>query len=560
MRISEVWTLKGSHQRQRKNGTDTLGAIFGSTGGNPRGAILAVPVDYVTDNFVITTAWQSDTRSLQFSYRGSLFQNENADLRWRNPFDNGQWLNGSGYSDGAFGQMALSPDNQFHNVSLSGLYGFSDGSRLSGTVAMGCMQQDEVFLPYSSVFSAASPLPALSLQGDVRTLNASLNYATRLASRLSLRARYTADVRDNDTRRHLYQRIPGDSAAQAALVSSNTRLNRPYSHGKQQIALDSVLRLSVARQLQLSYQYDLKHREFVAVDSVNEQSLGLKFRFPLPGAGSTSVELQEAARRGSAYKSNEGFLNGHNPDFIATLSGNELFENDPLLRRFHLADRNRSRTSVMLNTIFPAGLSLNINGNLTRDEFPGSLIGLQSSDAWHLDVNLGYSPANRLNLNVYRGWQAYRNDQAGYERSNRTPFYPASERLQNNNWYMSSLDKVHSSGASINWTSMNDRWEIRSDVSISDAGTQSRPASPGLDFAALPDFKTRFATFNTAIKYTFTGGNGVSVRYRYDDYHSSDFALDNVAVDSLNNILLLGNASPVYSGSMLELRFTTMLP
>ena len=37
-------------------------------------------------------------------------------------------------------------------------------------------------------------------------------------------------------------------------------------------------------------------------------------------------------------------------------------------------------------------------------------------------------------------------------------------------------------------------------------------------------------------------------------------ALDNVAVDTLNNVLLLGNASPVFAGSIVELRFTALLP
>jgi MtrB/PioB family decaheme-associated outer membrane protein len=559
-RLNPAWTLDSEFQQQRKTGNDTLGAIFGSSGGNPRGAVLAAPIDYVTNNYGLSMSWQQQNRSLVLAYRGSVFNNAGNSLRWQNPFDNSQWPSGAGYSDGAYGQMALAPDNSSDTFSLSGVFAFAGGSRFSGSLSVGRMQQDELFLPYSSVFQAATPLPATSLQGLVRTVNGSLNFSTRLSPRLSLRSRYTLDIRDNDTRRQIFQRIPGDAAAQGELISINARLNRPYSHVKQLFSADTSLRLGGGKQLQIEYELGQKNRDMVDVDEVREQTVGLNLGFPFLSAGKGKVAVTQSRRSGSDYQPNAGFLNGHNPDFISTLNGNDLYENDPLLRRFHLADRNRRQVAVNFNTVLNSTLSFNADSKFTRDDFPDSQIGLQASDTWYLNVMLSWAPGGNLDFHAYQNWQAWNNRQAGYERNNRTPFFPAADRLGTNNWWMQTRDRVESSGIGLNWQSADRRLSVKADASLSDANTKTRPYSTGISYAPLPDFSTRFASLTLNGEYALNSGRKLGLRYRYDDYQSNDFALDNVAVDTLGNVLLLGNASPFYSGAIVELHFSIVLP
>jgi len=139
-------------------------------------------------------------------------------------------------------------------------------------------------------------------------------------------------------------------------------------------------------------------------------------------------------------------LAGHSPDFVSTLAGAALFENDPLLRRFHVADRDRSQ------------------------------------------------------------WQGSRTQPLGTA------------------------------------------WSL------------TLQASSGQDWLPFPAVGTRSTNLLLSGEYTLPKKNKVGLRYRYVNYQSSDFALDNVAVDTLNNVLLLGNASPVFAGSIVELRFTALLP
>jgi hypothetical protein len=79
-RLDDTRDLKAEYQRQYKKGNDTMGAAFGSNGGNARSAVLAAPVDYVTDNFNLSLAGNSAMRAWSLYYRGSYFSNANTQL------------------------------------------------------------------------------------------------------------------------------------------------------------------------------------------------------------------------------------------------------------------------------------------------------------------------------------------------------------------------------------------------------------------------------------------------------------------------------------------------
>ena len=84
---------------------------------------------------------------------------------------NPQWRAGSGYANAAYGTMAQAPDNQFQALSLSRVMALGEQTTLSATPIRGRLQQDELLLPFSSVFVAAAPLPSDRLQGSIKTCN-----------------------------------------------------------------------------------------------------------------------------------------------------------------------------------------------------------------------------------------------------------------------------------------------------------------------------------------------------------------------------------------------------
>ena len=561
--LNPLLVFSGEYRHENKKGNDTLGAIFGSSGGNPRGAILAAPVDYQTDSFMLGLAWEGSRGSSQVFYKASLFSNKNESLSWDNPFNNTAWLAGANHSDGAIGQMALAPDNRFFQTGISSVYALGDSARISGSLSVGEMSQDETLLPYSNVFSAALPLPVTSLDGTVGTLNGFLNLSWQAHRKLNLRLRYSHDERNNDTRINLFQRIPGDAAAQGDYLSSNARLNRPYSFRNQTYQAAGDIRLSAGMKLAVEYELEDRHRNRVDVDRIREHQGTVRLDMSRLFAGRGWVRLTRADRNGSAYTGNQGFLSGHNPDFINTLTGNELFENDPLLRRYNLADRDRNQLAFSITQLPTEKVSLDIIGKLSNDRFPDSKIGVQESRIRHLTFNLGLEGGENWHAWTYLTAERYANSQRGFSRrggGSPTPFFPESVRQEGNNWRVDTRDRVITTGAGAELTWPARRLSLEMDINRSRAATETAPFSTGLAWDELADVNSTMTTVSLQGTYQMESGNRIGLRYRYENYDSDDFALDRVVVDTLDNIILLGNASPNYAGHIVELTYQIALP
>ena len=104
----------------------------------------------------------------KLAYYGSKFGNNNDALTWQDPFT-------PAIAGAAAGQLALPPDNQFHQVLASAGYQFSDKTRGSADIAWGRMTQNQGFLASTLNAGLAVPgLPGGSLDGRAATLDANL--------------------------------------------------------------------------------------------------------------------------------------------------------------------------------------------------------------------------------------------------------------------------------------------------------------------------------------------------------------------------------------------------
>lgn len=545
-RLNPNWQVFGEFRHEIKQGTDDLGAIFGITGGNPRGSIVIRPVDYQTDELTFGISYQRQRSQLNLSYNTLRFSNDNKALRFDNPFNNPQWSSGANFSDGAVGQIALEPDNQSYQFNLSGAHSFGNSTRLSGSIITSRLEQDDSFLPYSSVFEASTPLPRSILGGRIDSLATNLKLSTRLTQRGTLNLRYNYRERDNRTPQALYLRIPGDATEQGGPLSSQARVNRLYDLERETLAADVHYRFTGRTRLALGYEFEETDRSMLDAATTEEDTGYIKLDFR-PGASSSAwIKLSRAERDASAYDSTVPFIAGHNPDYIATLVGNDLFENDPLLRRFHLTDRNRDELSGSLN-LFPTELlGITLMASIAADDYPDARIGLRESDKRSYALDLSLTPAEDWNASVYYNFENYSNRQTGYSRrggGNPTPFFPESVRLPGNNWLVTSEDIVHSLGSSLEVTLIPNRLDISLNAVYTDAETETTPFSTGLEFLPLPDVDTTITTLDATATYRLSENRRLALGYFLQRYRSSDFALDDVGVATLSNILLLGNQS-----------------
>ena len=160
------------------------------------------------------------------------------------------------------GQLAQPPDNDAHQISLSGLYRLSSRTLVSFAAGVGSMEQDQTLLPYTiNANLAATPLPRASLDGDVDTSHWSLTVTSRPIPKGRVKLTYRFNDRDNGSSVDNWNRIIAD-----AFVSGASEANVPYSFQR--------------TRLSLSADYDL-FKTFAAVGRLRAQGAGAGF----PGSG-----------------------------------------------------------------------------------------------------------------------------------------------------------------------------------------------------------------------------------------------------------------------------------
>ncbi|MBL4819521.1 MAG: MtrB/PioB family decaheme-associated outer membrane protein, partial [Gammaproteobacteria bacterium] len=557
--LSEAWQLMSEFRHETKQGNETLGAIFGTDGGNPRGSIVARPVDYQTDEVTLGLSYANTRTQYNFAYSAMLFSNKDKALRFENPFNESSWSPGANFSDGAVGQMGLEPDNTSSQFSFSAGHTLGGGTRISGSAISTRLEQNDSYLPYSSVFPVSISLPKPDLDGRVDSLVVNLNLSTRLNRKTTARLRYNYRERDNKTKRDIYLRIPNDSRTQSGLISSNARINRVYDLERNRYSIDLNYRLTTGVRLSAGYKYQETDRTMVDVATTKEDSGFFRFSFKPSAISSGWVKVTRSERDASTYDSTVPFIMGHNPDYVATLVGNQIFENDPLLRRYHLADRKRDEISASLN-IYPSdNMGISLLGKGSSTDYPSSVVGLEGSDDSHYAVDISYTPASAWTASIYYNHDRFSNRINGYTRLGfpfLTPFYPASVRSSGLNWTVKSEDRVNTFGGGIDWKPPGGRFDLSLDANYTDAVTKTSPVGGGgflpipgvITDLPFPDVTTETTSLSIKGRYQLRRGTELAIRYWYEDYGSRDWALDGVGVDTLSNVLLPGNQSPDYSG------------
>jgi len=155
--------LYADYSRQQRDGVNVMaGARF------TQSAFLPRPIDDYTDQVNVGMRFTVGPVNLGLAYFGSFYRNKNNSLTWDNPY--------TADPGGEQGRLALEPDNDFQQASLSGVY---RTTRLNTVVAFsaafGHGKQNAQFLPYTiNPTLPVLALPGPSLDGQVDTGNYAL--------------------------------------------------------------------------------------------------------------------------------------------------------------------------------------------------------------------------------------------------------------------------------------------------------------------------------------------------------------------------------------------------
>jgi MtrB/PioB family decaheme-associated outer membrane protein len=443
----------------RKDGSKITYGPIGNRPPNILDIQFTEPIDYTTREVKFEAEYNRANYQTLFSYFFSNFANDNDTLQWQNiwgtPANDLSYIVGTGTGGthrlATFGQRALAPDNNYHNVSLSAGIDLPMASRLGATAAYGKMKQDKVLLPYSSSdfggtlgFNDTATLPRLNADAEIDTKLFNLDYTIKPIDRLNLRAFYRYYDLDNKTTESNWHYVTSDAMpaghATGGTTYKNKRTNLAYAYNTQNYGLDATYRLAFLRTtLGLGYEREEIDRDYREADT--EENI-LKASISMRPADWLAIRARYlyGDREADNYNNNVTALSyWYVPADVGTDNDNPkfTFANHPDTRKFDVSDRERNQFDISATVMPLQGLDLTASYVYRKDDFdmgdvssqpllgsgladaervtPGDQLGLLEMKVERYALDGAYAPTERLTLTAFFSRDELEQRQRGLE-------------------------------------------------------------------------------------------------------------------------------------------------
>ncbi|MDH3588600.1 MAG: MtrB/PioB family decaheme-associated outer membrane protein [Gammaproteobacteria bacterium] len=478
--------------------------------------LLPEPIDYATDEVDASIIYTGERGQARLNYNASTFNSKAHALVWDNPFN-------PLAPSATRGRAALPPDNQAHQLSLSGAVLLAPATRVSGMLAIGELEQDDPFVPYTiNSMLAGTALPASALNGKVETRTFNLSVSSRLNKKLRVRANFDYDDRDNRTPRNDYAIVESDSFA------TGTRTNVPYSFQRTRARLRGDYRVDQKLTLSSGYRYREIERDFQEVRTTDEHSgwFGATLRQD-KNLSSVSVKFGRDEREGSGY----------------LMPGDPVTGQNPLLRKYNMADRDRDFVQASVTASPSDRVDLGLSVESSEDDYGSTRLGLLGSDSERVNLDASVRLSDNASLALFYGRELIESVQTG------------SATLPGVDWTAAIEDEIDTFSLGLRLPQINDKVDLGLEYLFSDSTGRIALSRTGASIDSFPDLSSRlhsarlYADFRPNDRYTVRAG------YYYERLSTRDWMLDGLAPDSLPSVLALGAETPNYTGGVFILSF-----
>ena len=503
------WSYRVSLRHDVRDGTKPISGSFFINASQ-----LAAPVDQVTDQLEVSASYATRRVQATLGYQLSVFRNDHEALTWANPFT--PVVSGS-----TSGQLALAPDNQFHQFVGSAGYDITPKIRVSGDFAVGRMTQDAAYLAPTLNAALAPTVPALpvqSLGGRADTFNGSVKVTAAPLEGLRLNASYARDRRDNRTPVQSYPSVATDMFLEPA-----SRSNTPFSITQDRFKIGGDYRGPGSLRLSAGAEQDDRERSYQEVVNTRETTIwgrvGVQPREDLL----LSLKLAHAGRNNSTYGTSVWFG----------------YPENPLLRKFYLADRQRDSATGRAEFTLNEKVSLTFSTDYANDDYNHSVVGLTSARSLNIGADMSVAFSEQTQLHVFAQGERIRSRQAG------------SEAFAGPDWTGQTKDSFDVLGVGLKHAMMDNKLDLGADLSISrsrsDIAVDSGAAAPPFPTATTKlDSLKLYATYKLKDNLWLTGS------YWYERYDAQDWRLDGILPATLPNLLAFGVEPPHYTVNVLR--------
>jgi MtrB/PioB family decaheme-associated outer membrane protein len=255
--IDRNWEFKVSAKHEKKDGLKPMGTVTSQV--SEYSAVIPDLIDQTTDQYNVSLTYTGEKSFMQIAYYGSVFKNDVQAMTWQDANDPTKTAT-----------ISSAPDNDFHQILLTGGYNFSPATKLVMNASYGRNTQDEAFVTAGQNAQFPIGVPTSSLNGKVVTTAFNAKLTTKPVKGLNVVAGYKYDDRDNQTPVNTYffqdaneARASAASAFNAALglppntLGSNINIyaNRPYSKKVNQFDIDADYVVARGQAVKVGYEY-----------------------------------------------------------------------------------------------------------------------------------------------------------------------------------------------------------------------------------------------------------------------------------------------------------------
>ncbi|MGH1382296.1 hypothetical protein AYI92_11710 [Shewanella xiamenensis] len=503
-----LWSTYVNYMREEKTGLkQASGSFFNQS------MMLAEPVDYTTDTIEAGVKLKGDRWFTALSYSGSIFKNEYNQLDFDSAFN-------PTFGAQTQGTLALDPDNQAHTVSLMGQY--NDGSNaLSGRILTGQMSQDQALVTDNYRYSSQLTSDAVDAKVDLLGMN--LKVVSKVSKDLRLTGSYDYYDRDNNTQVEEWTQISINN------VNGKVAYNTPYDNRTQRFKVAADYRIT--RDIKLDGGYDFKRdqRDYQDRETTDENTVWARLRVNSFDMWDMWVKGSYGKRDGSQYQASEWTSS----------------ETNSLLRKYNLADRDRTQVEARITHSPLESLTIDVGARYALDDYTDTVIGLTESKDTSYDANISYMITADLLATAFYNYQIIESEQAG------------SSNYSTPTWTGFIEDKVDVVGAGISYNNLLEnklRLGLDYTYSNSDSNTQVRQGITG-DYG---DYFAKVHNINLYAQYQATEKLALRFDYKVENYKDNDAAND-IAVDGIWNVVGFGTNNHDYTAQMLMLSMSYKL-
>lgn len=520
--------------------TDREGVIpFGGSFGHSSIAETLAPVNHQLTDVDASAEVALDPVLLRAGYTASIFNNDQMFLEFDNPFRLTDLAAAS-----SRGRASLAPSSTYFAVNGLASVSLPARTTISAYGSIGSLKDaGDPIMPFTiNSQVTAQPLVRDTVDGEARTTASTLTLTSRPTRAVGITARYRWYEYDNRTPQFALRQYEAYDGSPSTIDTQDCRdedavCTEPFGVKRQTFDVDLRLTPMTGAAVGIGYTrldegrshriYDTTAEDVVRVsfDSVGTQFVTLRTKF------------EHSRKRGDGFN-------------IEPL---EHAGEQPGMRHFDVASRDRDRVTVLATVVATDALLLNASVAAGKDDYLESEFGLR--DNKHRVVTVGFD-AMPSDLAVISGSYSFER----YQALSRSRQATSSSEFDDpsRNWATDALDKVHSVILMADFTGIRDRVDLGFSYDFNRARAfynyitgpvpdRTLPEEVELettlpDPEQLPPTLSQLHRATTDIVFWATERLGFGVSHWFEDYEVEDFTLDAQSTPDLlrGNTLLLG--------------------